>query len=104
MELFNVDSFKRENGKVVGVAFQQHKGNMNVRIYQEVWVIYNAQEAGMNYKYLITFTNNLGKLESIRLFAEKEGDLSYIKEPDDPIEKVVFHNIPEYVRKPTDFI
>ncbi|MCH7647459.1 MAG: hypothetical protein IIA83_02475 [Thaumarchaeota archaeon] len=104
MELFNVDSFKRENGKVVGVAFQQHKGNMNVRIYQEARVIYNAQEAGMNYKYLATFKNKLGKLQSIQLFAEREGDLSYIKEPDDPVEKEVFHIIPEYVRKPTDFI
>jgi len=41
---------------------------------------------------------------TIQLFAEKEGDVSYIKEPEDPIEKEVFYNIPEYVRKPTDFI
>jgi len=74
MELFNIDSFKRENGKVVGVAFQQHKGNMNVRIYQEAWVIYNSQEARTNNKYLITFKNKLGKLQSLQLFAEKEGD------------------------------
>ncbi|MCH8085324.1 MAG: hypothetical protein IIC15_02710, partial [Thaumarchaeota archaeon] len=66
MELFNVDSFKRENGKVVGVAFQQHKGNMNVRIYQEASVVYNAQDS-LNYKYLITFENQLGKLQTIQI-------------------------------------
>jgi len=80
MELFNVDSFKRENGRVVGVAFQQHKGNMNTRIYQEAQFIYNAQDA-MNYKYLITFENQSGKLQTIQIRAEQEGDLSYIKEP-----------------------
>ena len=104
MELFNVDSFKRENGKVVGVAFQQHKGNMNVRIFQEAWVIFNAQEAGTNDKYLITFKNQLGKLQSITLKAAKKGELSYIKEPDDPIEMAVFNQIPEYVKRQTDFV
>ncbi len=103
MELFNVDSFKRENGRVVGVAFQQHKGNMNARIVHEAEVIYNSQDA-LNYKYLITFENQLGKHQTIQLRAEKEGDLSYIKEPDDPIEKQIFQNIPEYVKKSTDFI
>jgi len=104
MELFNVDSFKRQNGKVVGVTFQQHKAQKSYRVYQEAWVMYNAQEAGMNYKYMITYQDSKGNVHSFRLKAAKEGDLYYIVEPDEPLERRIFSKIPEYVRKPTDFV
>jgi len=104
MELFNVDSFKRENGRVVGVAFQQHKAKQLYRIFQDVWVIYNAQEAGHGNKYIITYRGSDGKDHSFNLRAEKEGDVCYIVEPDDPKEKEIFNKIPEYVYKKTDFV
>ena len=104
MELFNVDSFKRENGKVIGVASQQHKARLPYRIYQEVWVIYNAQEAGMNYKYLITYQDESNHSHSFKIKAVKEGDLCYIAEPDEPIEKEIFNKIPDYIQSSKDFI
>jgi len=104
MELFNVDSFKRQNGRVVGVAFQQHKAQQPFRIYQEAWVIYNAQEAGMNYKYIVTYRDSKGNDHSFKLRAEKEEELCYIVEPEDSVEKEIFNRIPEYVKKPTDLI
>jgi len=104
MELFNVDSFKRENGKVVGIAFQQHKAQQPYRIYQEAGVIYNAQEADVNYKYIVTYRDSKGIDNSFKLRAKKEGEICYIAEPADPIEKEIFNKIPEYVPKSTDFV
>jgi len=104
MELFNVDSFKRQNGKVIGVAFQMHKAQKPWRIYQNCEYIYNQQSSDMNYKYVITYQDKSWKSHSFNLKATKQGDLYFIVEPDNPIEKEIFNKIPDYIQSSKDFI
>ena len=104
MELLNVDSFKWENGMVIGVAFQMHKAQRPLRLYVEAWRIFEEQKAGAAKSYIITYQDESSKAHSFKLKAVKDDEVYYIAEPDDPIEKEVFNKIPEFLKRPDDFM
>lgn len=105
MEIFHVDSFKRDNGKIIGVTVLQAKAPRPWRLYFSAEHVYHQQNSGDPDKIMITYEDkNTGKHKSFRIKAEQVETEYYIKEPDSDVEKQVFQSIPEYSYLPTDFL
>ena len=104
MEIFHVQSLKRDNGKVIGVAVLQARAKSPYRFYFSAEDIYHRQKHPEPDKLIVTSQNSdSSKQISFRIFAEKDDDF-YVKEPENEKELTIFRSLPEYSYHPDDFL
>lgn len=104
VEIFHVQSLKRDNGRVIGVAALQARAKSPYRFYFSAETIYHRQKRSDPDKLIVTAQNpTTSKQISFRIFAEKNEDY-YVKEPSNENELSIFRSLPEYSYHPDDFL
>ncbi len=105
MEIFHVDSIKRDNGKVIGIAVIQAKSQSAIRLYFTAEHIFHQQNSNDPDKLLVPFIDSkTGKQTHFQIKAEQINDDFFIKEPDDSKQLDVFNSLQEYSYRPSDFL
>lgn len=98
-----IDSVKRDNGKIIGLAIFQENTPFG-RIYEEISHGYYRQVRGKSYQYFIEHIPDEKTMlkKRFQIVIDKNADDYFIVMPEDVLQKKAIQNLPEYFFKSGD--